>query len=295
MNDHENCCGATDQGRKRPNNQDAFLVGRLCKSVVVGSNSLGIAPATRLVGDDRGWLMMVADGMGGHAGGERASTLAVRYLVTRLLNNVHWFLQIRAEDERQFIASLKELLRDAHLTIQSEGRRDLALAGMGTTLTMTYMLWPDLYVVHAGDSRCYLIRGDRVHQLTTDHTLARRMVETGGLKPEDEAASRWSSVLWNVLGGQSEEQLKAEVRHIELQYDDLVLLCSDGLHRHLNDSLIRQVLRASDSCGDACQRFIDLANQAGGEDNITVVVAQGPRGPEVDPLASTGDHQPARR
>jgi serine/threonine protein phosphatase PrpC len=287
MIDYEHCCGATDVGRKRENNQDAFLVGRLSKSMVVGANSLSIQPQTRLFGDDCGWLMLVADGMGGHAGGERASSLAIQYLVERLLNNVHWFLHLNVEAEQEFVGDLKKLLCDTHHAIQSEGRKDIALSGMGTTLTMTYLVWPTLYVLHAGDSRCYLIRDGQAIRLTTDHTLARRMVESGGLRPEDESASRWSNVLWNVLGGKSEEQLKAEVRQVTLQHGDTLVLCSDGLHRYTTDDKIVDVLNNSESCKEACQMFIDLANARGGDDNITVIVAQTPQDARFDPLATT--------
>ncbi len=290
MINSENCCGATHVGRKRENNQDAFLIGRLAKSMLVGVNSLGIEPRTRLLGDDRGWLMLVADGMGGHAGGERASSLAIQYLVKRLLNNVHWFIQLSPSEEQQFIAGLKSLLRDTHHEIQLEGRRHSALEGMGTTLTMAYLVWPTLYVLHAGDSRCYLVRDSQVQCLTTDHTLARRMVESGGLKPEDETASRWSNVLWNVLGGRSEEQLKAEVHQVHLQHGDTIVLCSDGLHRYLSDAALLKILALGQSCGDACQTLIDLANEQGGEDNITVIVARVPSAAQENrenPLAST--------
>lgn len=287
MNDYGNCCGATDIGRRRENNQDAFLVGRLSKSMLVGANSLAIEPQTRLVGDDCGWLMLVADGMGGHAGGDRASSLAIRYLVQRLLNNVHWFFQLDVEAEQEFVNSLKKLLCDAHREIQSQGRQDVSLSGMGTTLTMSYLVWPTLYVLHAGDSRCYLIRDSKVVRLTNDHTLARRMVESGGMRPEDESASRWSNVLWNVLGGRSEDQLSAEVRQVNLQPGDIVMLCSDGLHRYLSDEDIVQILQSGYTCEQACDAFIALANEQGGDDNITVVIAQTPQAAHADTLRDT--------
>lgn len=287
MIDNESCFGATDIGRKRDNNQDAFLVGRLTKSLIVGANSLDLPPETRFYGDTCGWVMLVADGMGGHAAGERASTLAIRFLVERLLNNLDWFCRFTREAEHDFIAGLQRMLRDAHEEIQSEGRKDIALAGMGTTLTMTFLIWPNLYVVHAGDSRCYLIRDMQVQRLTTDHTMARRMVESGGMKPEEESASRWSNVLWNVLGGKSEEEVKAEVQRVTLTYGDTVMLCSDGLHRYLSDDQIIDILENADNCEAACREFIELANAGGGDDNITVVVAQAPPDPDFDPLKTT--------
>lgn len=291
MMDDQHCFGATDRGLKRENNQDAFLIARLSKSMLVGSNSLGIEPGSRLFGGVRGCLMLVADGMGGHAGGERASRMAIDYLIDRLLNNVHWLFRFSREAEIDFTDSLQKLLRDAHHEIQSEGRRDRSVSGMGTTLTMAYVVWPNLYVLHAGDSRCYLIREGQVEQLTTDHTMAHRLVEAGGISPHDAALSRWSNVLWNVLGGKSQGELEAEVRQVKLQAGDQILICSDGLHRYLDHAAIVQTLGASGSCQQSCHDFIRLANRSGGDDNVTVIVAQVPDESEIDFGSSVGDDQ----
>ncbi len=276
--EQHNCYGLTDIGLRRESNQDSFLVGSLSKSMWVGTTSLSLEPGSRLYGDVYGWLMMVADGMGGHAGGERASSLAIQYLAQRLLTNIHWMVQINRDEEAEFVASLSALLCDTHQAIRSESRRDDTLSGMGTTLTMAYMTASRLYVVHAGDSRCYRIRGDEVLQITTDHTMARRLVESGGMAPEDEATSRWSNVLWNVLGGKSPEELKVDEHQVDLRGGDWILVCSDGLHRYLNPQQILAVLASAPNCQHACQQFIDLAKQAGGDDNITAVVAHLPTG-----------------
>jgi protein phosphatase len=122
--------------------------------------------------------------------------------------------------------------------------------------------------------------------------MARRLVESGGMNPEDEATSRWSNVLWNVLGGKSQEEIKAEVRQVELRRGDHVLICTDGLHRHLNDEIILDVLHRAGSCNDCCHEFIRIANQNGGDDNITVIVAQVPPEPDYDPLATTASELP---
>jgi protein phosphatase len=159
-----------------------------------------------------------------------------------------------------------------------ESAENVADRGMGTTLTMAHLIWPRLYVVHAGDSRCYLIRDGVPEQLTTDHTLARQMVESGGLKPEDEADSKWSNVLWNVLGGYTDGDLTAEVRRVDLESGDAIVLCSDGLHRYVDMEQLATIVSEAESPESACKRLIEIANDAGGEDNITVVVAK----PEPD-------------
>ncbi|MCD0458282.1 PP2C family protein-serine/threonine phosphatase [Roseiconus lacunae] len=265
--------GRTDIGRCRAVNQDQFLIAELSKSMLVSASSLEEIPAGRFYGKIQGQVLIVADGMGGHAAGEQASSVAAQHLISRLINSVHWFFHSDEDNEEDFVNSLRQLLRDAHARILSEARHDANKAGMGTTLTMAYINWPTMYVVHAGDSRCYLVRQGMAKQLTTDHTLARQMVEAGGMKPEDEASSRWSNVLWNVLGGHGERELLAEVHRVDLQTDDSVILCSDGLYRYLENEQLAQFASAQNDASLLCQQLIDFANQAGGEDNITVIVA----------------------
>lgn len=267
-------CGLTDVGRKRRDNQDQFLIAELRKSMLVHSTSLPLGGDSQLYGGSRGQLLAVADGMGGHAAGQRASSVALEQLISQLLNQVHWFLQIDHDAEEDYTESLKLLLQQAHERILNESRLHHSQRGMGTTLTMAHIVWPRLYVVHAGDSRCYLIREGICEQLTTDHTLARQLVESGGLLPEEEATSRWSHVLWNVLGGSGEQALIAEVSQTDLSAGDTVLLCSDGLSRYVSAEQICEVVhRGGPDVSKICHQLVDLANEAGGEDNITVIVS----------------------
>lgn len=265
--------GLTDVGRKRAVNQDQFLIAELSKSMLVSASSLAKIDTGRFFGGIQGQVLLVADGMGGHAAGEKASSLVMQHLIGRLLNSVHWFFQSDTGSEEEFVDGLKNLLRDAHSRVLAESREDHTAAGMGTTLTMAYIHWPSMYVVHAGDSRCYLIRDGVAEQLTTDHTLARQMVEAGGMKPEDEATSRWSNVLWNVLGGSSERSLLAEVQRVDLRENDSVVLCSDGLYRYLNAERLPAMLEKQPDASLVCKQLVDLANDRGGEDNITVIVS----------------------
>lgn len=276
-----NACGATDRGRVRPTNQDQFLIAQLNKSMRVSATSLHLNE--RLYGAVQGEVLLVADGMGGHAAGEQASRIAIDHLVRRLLGQIHWHFQGEDDKEADFIANLKELLKDAHSRILFESARNADQRGMGTTLTMAYVIWPKLYVVHAGDSRCYLVRGGDAQQITTDHTLAHQMVKAGGMKPEDEATSKWSNVLWNVLGGRGDENLIAEVKRVDLRKGDAIVLCSDGLHRYLKSSQIADVVNRYERSSDACDELIRLANEAGGEDNVTVVVSS----PQNDSVGAT--------
>ena len=266
------CAGATDVGRSRATNQDHFLIADLKKSMLVNATSLPLAQQSRLFGGSMGRLLMVADGMGGHAAGERASTLAIDYLVDSLLNRVHWCFNLDRDPEGDFIEDLKHLLQSAHQRILDEGLLKSEQRGMGTTLTMAYVIWPRMYVVHAGDSRCYLFRRNASEQLTIDHTLAKQLLDSGGLKAEEVSASRWSNVLWNVLGGGNGE-LTAEVRRVDLMPGDSVLLCSDGLYRYLSDEVLMQHIESATTAEAACRSLICAANELGGSDNITAVVA----------------------
>jgi serine/threonine protein phosphatase PrpC len=145
--------------------------------------------------------------------------------------------------------------------------------GMGTKLTMAYVLWPWLYVVHAGDSRCYLLRDSRLEQITTDHTIAQQLVDRGAIAAEAAQRSRWSHVLWNCVGGGSHE-LSVDVHKAELRIEDTILLCTDGLTARVPEEQIVEVLAQSSNAQEACRQLVDAANELGGPDNITVVVAR---------------------
>lgn len=272
---YDHACGLTDPGRHRKENQDQFLVAELRKSMVVKTTSLPIDDNSTLFGRVRGELLIVADGMGGQAAGQRASSVALNHLINQLLNRVHCFFHLDQGRDEVFVNALQDLLQQTHKKILAEAADNESDRGMGTTLTMAYIVWPRMYVVHVGDTRCYLIRNGRCEQLTTDHTLARKLVDSGELKPEEEALSRWSNVLWNVLGGRDERALVAEVRRADLIEGDSVLLCSDGLSRYLSiETLAEVVTEGGNELPSICHRLVGLANAAGGEDNITVVVCQ---------------------
>ncbi|MGI9444565.1 MAG: PP2C family protein-serine/threonine phosphatase [Rubripirellula sp.] len=264
--------GLSDCGRVREANQDQFLIAELVKSMLVSATTLELGE--RVFGHVQGEILLVADGMGGHAAGEQASQLAISHLVHRLLNSVHWFFHGDDENEDDFVANLQDLMQDANVKILRESARNSKVRGMGTTLTMAHRIGRRMFVVHAGDSRCYLYRNGAAEQLTTDHTLARQMVEKGGMRPEDESTSRWSNVLWNVLGGNSNDEVVAEARRVDLEEGDLIVLCSDGLHRYVDAETLAEVLSVTEDPESACRTLVDFANASGGQDNVTVVVAK---------------------
>lgn len=267
------CHGLTDRGRERETNQDQFLIADLIKTMRIDDTSLHVDTHARLSGHSQGKLLLVADGMGGHLAGERASALAIETLNTFVLDNMHWFFRLEADREPEFELDLKAALESCHAQVRAEAASVPDEHGMGTTLTLAYLIWPRMYVVHVGDSRCYLLRESKLQQVTTDHTFAEQFVEAGVLKPEEVDESRWSHVLWNVVGG-NEQEMQPVVYKSELEAGDTVLLCTDGLTRHVPNETLTELLRAPLAASETCDRLVAAANDAGGTDNITVVVAR---------------------
>ena len=268
--------GRTDIGKKRDSNQDQYLIADLNKSMLVQSTSLNLETQSRLYGMSHGKLFMVADGMGGHQGGNRAAVLAMDLLINQFLNSMHWFMQVdrpQTEREQGFITDLKHMLQRAHEAIENDSSQSAERRGMGTTLTMAYVIWPWMYVVHAGDSRCYLLRDGQMQQITHDHTVSNQLVAQGGMSREEAAASRWSNVLYNALGAGA-SSVEADVHKVALQPEDTVLLCTDGLYRYVPDVELRDILQSEVEPLECCRAFIELANLRGGADNITAVVAR---------------------
>ncbi len=263
--------GRTHPGRVRSNNEDNFLVARLAKSLRVLASSLDDPDA--LISTEEGHLLVVADGMGGAAAGERASALAVRTVEAFTLDALKWFLHLEGSEERELHAELRRALQRADRNVFKEALDDSKLEGMGTTLTMAYSFATDLYLVHAGDSRAYLLRDGKMEQLTHDHTLVQLLVDGGTLSPEDARHHRRRNVVTNVIGG-PRPGVHAEVRKVTLRDGDVVLLCTDGLTEPVRDPEIANVLREATDSESTCQRLIDLALARGAPDNVTVVVAR---------------------
>ena len=267
------CHGLTDRGQLRDINEDQFLVADLRKSLQIHQTSLSVDDETCLFGSTHGQLLLVADGLGGHSAGERASSLAVDCLAHFAVNAMQWCLRLDEANDEQVLADWKEALQqcDARVHAESESRPDRH--GMGTTLTLAYVAWPRVYVIHAGDSRCYLFRDSRLEQITTDHTLAQKMVEAGMISAEQASHSRYSHVLWNAIGG-SAEALSPEAHGCQLRLGDVLLLCTDGLTNEVDDASIASILGGPATAAEMCQRLVAAANRAGGRDNITALIAR---------------------
>jgi PPM family protein phosphatase len=258
-------------GHRRPNNEDHFLVCRVGRTLETLTTSLppGDVPAHT---EEINYVMMVADGMGGHAAGEVASRMAISALIKLALEVPDWILRVDEGYAREVMKRSKTRVRKIGSMLVERGRREPALQGMGTTLTIARSLGRDLMITHVGDSRAYLLRGGRLHRLTRDHTYAQFLVDIGELAPKDVANSKHRHVLANALGGATED-VQVDTDRVQLKDGDRVLLCSDGLTDLVDDELITRILQETPHAGDACERLVQTALDNGGRDNVTVIVA----------------------
>lgn len=263
--------GLTDPGKVRASNQDQFLIAALRKALQVERTSLP-APEVQY-GSDQSHLFVVADGMGGHAGGEKASALAIDSVEAFILDTLQWFARFKGKEEDKLLADFQSALGRANARLLAEAAKRPELHGMGTTLTLAYRLNDMLFVAHVGDSRCYLLRNRLLYRLTRDHTLVEEMVRRGALKPEEAAHHQWRHVVTNAVGGDSPE-VTVEVHKVHLEAGDAVLLCSDGLTNMVPDEDIARTLQAEAEPERACKQLVAQANEQGGKDNITVIVAR---------------------
>lgn len=263
--------GLTDRGKVRPCNEDHFLIAELARTLWVRQTSLPQSPTQH--GRNRGHIFLVADGMGGHRAGEVASALTVTTIEAFVLHLLRRFSNLQATDEQTVLKDFQAALRQADVRIAEESAHHPEFAGMGTTLTTAFVSGWKLFVFHAGDSRCYLYRRGRLRQLTSDHTLAAELARQGVIKPDEVGQNRFRHVVTNVLGG-NEAGVRVDVQKVDLETGDVMLLCSDGLTDMLADDRIAAVLESVPDPRAACERLVAEANDAGGRDNVTAIVAR---------------------
>jgi len=264
----------TDTGKVRKRNEDHYLVARMTKSLVVCQTSLSDCERDQIA-DREGYLLIVADGMGGVAGGQEASALAVESVERFVLDRLKWFLQFEGCEEHTLFSELRQSLERADQDIIERAHQEPRLHGMGTTMTMAYSVGTCLYIVHAGDSRAYLYRDGELEQITSDHTLVQILVEGGLITPEDARTHRKRHVVTNVLGG-PQEGVHAEIHKVEVMDGDLLLLCTDGLVEPLGNEAIQSILERhpTHSASDLCTELVGQALEHGGPDNVTTIVAR---------------------
>lgn len=243
--------GLTDVGRKRNHNEDSFLV------------------------DEELQLFVVADGMGGHAGGGTASRLAVetidREMRAAKTAPDHPFDSKTPLQDSPLPEYLRGAVEKACFEIFKAAQEDPRLAGMGTTTIALCVHGEHALFAHVGDSRAYLVRGDLIQQISEDHSLVNEQIKAGMITPEEAKHSRYKNIITRSVG--FEEEVQVDVMGIVTEPGDFFILCSDGLANLVDDKEIREVVSAG-SLEDAPKKLIELANERGGDDNITVIVVK---------------------
>jgi protein phosphatase len=268
--------GLTDVGRVRDHNEDSFLVAQLERSMRLYQSSRPINDGAKVKGPPQGWLFIVADGMGGHAAGEVASAMTIDALARYAFTLMPWSLPRGKDDSRILARGLRDAVTKVQQDMKQAAMSGNGKHGMGTTLTMAYVTWPNLFVVHVGDSRMYALREGQLHQVTHDHTLAQQLVDSKVMSADEAESSEFSNILVNALGGDSDD-LRVELHHALLFPGDVVLLCSDGLNKHVTDADLQQRLgevAAGGRVEEAAHALVEQAKADGGTDNITVVIAR---------------------
>lgn len=266
--------GQTDQGRVRSANQDQFLIAALERALLIEGSSLPAEAGTRLTDTPQGRLLIVADGIGGHGGGEVASAVAIDAMAHYAFETMPWVLRRSECSAEELTSGFQQAMEKAQARVRRVAKRKGLNDDLGTTLTMAYVAWPDVYLTHVGDSRAYLFRNGVLHRLTRDHTLAQQLVDGNAMTAEEAKHSRLSHVLVNAVGGTS-DAIEVELHMAGLQIDDQLLLCSDGLYDMIDDAGIADILGRTDAPVErVVSRLVTAANDAGGRDNITVVLAR---------------------
>jgi protein phosphatase len=219
-------------------------------------------------------LGLVADGMGGAAGGEEASRLAVETVQSDFVESTPDSKSLHEQLEEQLASSLRHVLNQANRVVLDKATEDYELAGMGTTATMVLIRGTEAIFAHIGDSRAYLIDGEThaISQITEDHSFVEALVASGHITPEQAAVHPLKNVLYRALGQKEEAESDVDIYFCKLKIGDRLVLCSDGLPRHLKDEEIGDIINQTPTTDVAAQKLIDLANERGGEDNITVLI-----------------------
>jgi protein phosphatase len=262
----------SDRGKVRPYNEDHYLVARTDRSIRLLLTDLPSDQLPQRTGET-GYGMVVADGMGGAAVGELASSMAIGRFLELVLSTPDWIMVVNEQRLQQVQDRMTQRLEQVHDALAEQRRAEPELSGMGTTMTLACSLGADLVVCHVGDSRAYLFRTGQLHRLTRDHTWAQGLADAGVIRPEEAATHHLRHVLTNALGARM-DKISVEARRLQLQDGDQVLLCTDGLTDMVSDAAVAEVLGRQLPAAAACRALVDLALQAGGKDNVTVVLGR---------------------
>ncbi len=263
--------GVTHVGKARSENQDHFLIASLHKTMNLIQTSLPAEAVGELNSPSRGYVFLVADGVGGVPGGSDASRTAVGAIVDYVVRAMDLYVQLDPDVEPAFLAELQRSVEQSHEVVRRAGESDDDRFGMATTLTMVCIRWPRGYLVHVGDSRCYRLRDGLLELLTKDQTMAQAMLDAGAISPDQAESSGLKHVLYSAIGATRADPVTLTT---DVRWDDVMLLCSDGITKHVSDEEIRQALARKEPAEAVARGLLELTLSRGATDNTTLVVGR---------------------
>jgi protein phosphatase len=264
--------GLTHPGKVRKENQDHFLLCTVHPQVVIHGTSLPETESLALRGQRLATIMLVADGVGGSAAGSRASRIATEAVTQYVATALRCYHTAGSASEHEFTDALRTAAIAAHDVVRAEAMAELGGRQMATTLSLGIVVWPWLYVLQVGDSRCYVYQDGELRQVTRDQTVAQSLVDEGILKKEQLKTSPLNHVLASAIGA---SEAMPEVSRVDVRpRGSVILVCSDGLTKHVPDAEIAARLEVMESSEQVCHELLDLALERGGTDNITLVVGR---------------------
>lgn len=263
--------GVSHVGLTRSDNQDSYLIASLHNALVIHDSSLEGSDPTLVTSSRRGMLFLVADGVGGGAGGAEASQSAMRAAARYVSEAMPYYSRAELESESSFLRQMIHAVELTHQMVLEAGERDGTVRGMATTLTMVTIVWPHAHLVHVGDSRCYRLRDGKLEQLTKDQTMAQMFLDSGTMTPEEVENSRLKNVLWSALGAQ---ELAPDAFVTDVRWADRMLLCSDGLTKHVSDDEIAAHMAKELPSEAIANELLALVLARGASDNVTLIMGQ---------------------
>jgi serine/threonine protein phosphatase PrpC len=267
--------GATHQGRVRRDNQDHFFVATVHPQLALHGTSLPETDALPLRGTRLATVLLVADGVGGAAEGALAAQVATESVARYVSHSLRSYHAAGTHDD-QFLGALREAALQAHDAVRAEAASRPVQSTMATTLTLSVVVYPWAYVVQVGDSRAYIYSQGVLQQITRDQTMAQALVDEGAMKAADMKRSPLNNMLASAVGTEA----KPVVSRVSVANRGCVLLlCSDGLTKHVSNEEIERRCGAMTSARQLAEDLIQLALERGGSDNVTVVVARAPLKP----------------
>lgn len=265
--------GKSDAGQKRRDNQDNMLIADLTNAAnggysLLGHTANGTAAGSFPVGP-KGVVLLVADGMGGAAGGATASRLAVTHIIEQLVSTWSTAAQVMPET---FSEHLMHAVYQANAHVHEAAQSDPQFQGMGTTVTLAGLLGDTAYFAQVGDSRAYIIRDGAARQVTRDQSVVQQMVDAGVMSEDDAERSEHANKILQALG--TSPVVQPVLTSEQIQSGDVILVCSDGLTRVMRKPEIADVVSAGAAAQQLCEQLVEIANDRGAPDNVTVVAAR---------------------